>query len=135
MRHAVILLIFLILAPSPAWGERFYGDAEGVVAAVRDGDTLTVTIAGWPEAAGDKVGVRLAGVDAPEMRSKDPTERERAMAAKRLTQTVAPPGTTVTLRNIRRGKYFRYVADVYADGVNLAERLLERGLARIYPPK
>mgnify|MGYP000858049123 CR=1 FL=1 len=132
MRIVLLLLVLLTAAPGPALGERLYGDAAAVVAAVRDGDTLTVDIAGWPAAAGQAVGVRLAGVDAPELRSKDPAERERALAARSLTLSAAPPGTAIELRNIRRGKYFRFVADVYVDGVNLSQRLLESGLARVY---
>ena len=31
--------------------------------------------------------------------------------------------------NMMRGKYFRIVADVYADGENLAEALIDTGIA------
>ncbi len=38
----------------------------------------------------------------------------------------------ITLRNVMRGKYFRLVAQIEADGVNVSQRLLERGLAVPY---
>ena len=34
--------------------------------------------------------------------------------------------------NMMRGKYFRIVADVYADGENLAEALIDTGIAVRY---
>ena len=38
----------------------------------------------------------------------------------------------IELRNMKRGKYFRIVADVYVDGMSLAQMLLEAGLAKPY---
>jgi endonuclease YncB( thermonuclease family) len=33
------------------------------------------------------------------------------------------------LKNIKRGKYFRLIADVYVDGVSLGEQLIKQGHA------
>ena len=38
----------------------------------------------------------------------------------------------IDLKNLQRGKYFRIVADVYADGENLAEALVDSGMAVRY---
>ncbi len=38
----------------------------------------------------------------------------------------------IDLKNMERSKYFRIVADVYADGENLAEALLDAGMAVRY---
>ena len=38
----------------------------------------------------------------------------------------------IDLKNMGRGKYFRIVADVYADGENLAEVLIDTGMAVRY---
>jgi len=38
----------------------------------------------------------------------------------------------IELRNLQRGKYFRIVADVYADGVNVGDELIKESLAVIY---
>ena len=35
----------------------------------------------------------------------------------------------IDLKNMGRGKYFRIVADVYVDGGNLAETLIDSGMA------
>ena len=39
---------------------------------------------------------------------------------------------SVIRKNMRRGKYFRIVADVYADGKNLAEALVGSGMTVRY---
>lgn len=39
---------------------------------------------------------------------------------------------TIELRNIQRSKYFRILADVYIDGVSLADNLIQSGHARPY---
>ena len=38
----------------------------------------------------------------------------------------------INLKNMERGKYFRIVADVYADGENIADILIESGMAVRY---
>ena len=59
---------------------------------------------------------------APEVRTKCEAE-----TAARLR-----PATAIELRGVKRGKYFRLVAEVIADGVNLSDLLLASGLARPY---
>ena len=39
---------------------------------------------------------------------------------------------TITLRNMKRGKYFRIAADVIVDGESLADILIEAGMAIKY---
>ena len=38
----------------------------------------------------------------------------------------------ITLKNMKRGKYFRIAADVIVDGENLADVLIEAGMAIKY---
>ncbi|MBT3923911.1 MAG: hypothetical protein HOF21_15195 [Nitrospina sp.] len=38
----------------------------------------------------------------------------------------------ITLKNMERGKYFRIAADVFVDGENLADMLIEAGVAVRY---
>ena len=52
--------------------------------------------------------------------------------AKQYAVQVVRAAKLVELRNIKRGKYFRLLADVYADGKNLAEGLIESGHAIAY---
>ena len=41
-------------------------------------------------------------------------------------------GKIVELRNMRRDKYYRILAEVYVDGKSLAQHLLDKGLAVPY---
>lgn len=99
---------------------------------VIDGDTLLVRARIW---LGQEVEtrVRLAGVDAPEL--KGPCARERAMArqARELVAALVGDGS-VTLRDVRHDKYGRRVAARVAnpDGVDLGDALLARGFVRAY---
>ena len=53
-------------------------------------------------------------------------------AARRLVAAALLAGDKIELRNMRRGKYFRIVADVFIDGIDLAQLLITAGLARSY---
>nr|VFK58723.1 MAG: nuclease homologue [Candidatus Kentron sp. TUN]VFK67459.1 MAG: nuclease homologue [Candidatus Kentron sp. TUN] len=99
---------------------------------VYDGDTFRATIADWPPIIGHRMGIRVNGVDTPEIRGKCRKEKELAKAARQYTATVLQEAEFVELRNIRRGKYFRIVADVYVDGENLSEKLIRDGHAVEY---
>lgn len=102
---------------------------------VVDGDTIIVNIGGWPAIVGDQIGVRVAGCDTPELRDKRLHMREQALRAKDTVNAILHGAQSIELRNIRRGKYFRLVADVYADGCNLAHILISSGLAMPYDGK
>jgi len=55
-----------------------------------------------------------------------------ARKAKQYTVQRLREGKQVVLRNMRRGKYFRIVADVYVDGSSLGQELISAGLAKPY---
>ena len=107
-------------------------DTQAVIIRVTDGDTLLVSIPSFPPILGQNISVRLAGCDTPELKSDNPEVRNKALEAKAMTEALAPPGSTVWLRDIRRDKYFRLLARVEANGVDVAERLLTLGLALPY---
>lgn len=96
-----------------------------------DGDTVTVDISGWHPIVGDDVPIRIAGIDTPEIRGTRGQVKQMAFAAKQLTGDLCRVAKKLELRNLKRGKY-RLVADVYADGVNVSDRLLQAGLAKPY---
>jgi endonuclease YncB( thermonuclease family) len=114
-------------------GPPTYGTA--IVAEVRtvyDGDTFFADIKDWPAIAGQRIGVRIYGIDTPELRGKCPQEVTLARKAKQRVVEILRSAKVVELRNMRRDKYFRIVAEVYADGVNVGERLINSGLAVTY---
>jgi endonuclease YncB( thermonuclease family) len=101
-----------------------------VVTHVADGDTITVR----PPGGGAETRVRLIGVDAPELHSRDDERRPDfwAKEARRYTETRAH-GKTVTLRleqTETRDRYKRLLAYVYvSDSANLNLDLVRDGHA------
>ncbi len=97
-----------------------------------DGDTITVNIPDWPAIVGKKISIRIAKIDTPEKRDKNPDIKAMAKTAQRLVENLCKRAKKLELRNIQRGKYFRLVADVYADNKSIADLLIKNGLAKIY---
>lgn len=89
------------------------------VVRVYDGDTITVNISEWPPLLGQEIGIRVNGIDTPEIRGECDEEKELAYQAKDLVIQTLADAEVIELRNLDRGKYFRVVADVYVDGVNI----------------
>lgn len=90
------------------------------VTSIYDADTFRANIKAWPPIVGERISIRVNGVDAPEIRGKCPEEKKMARDAKQFTVSQLRSAKKIELRNIRRGKYFRVLADVYVDGKNLA---------------
>jgi endonuclease YncB( thermonuclease family) len=114
-----ILCSFLLVlsAPALAWKAR--------VVEVADGDTITVE----PAQGGDRVKIRLHGIDAPE------TRQPYGQTAKGFVNDVALY-KIVDVRVTPQGKdrYGRVIAIIaLPDGTILQELLLEAGLAWVYP--
>ncbi len=113
--------------------DKVYGNVEvSEVTSIYDADTFRVNIEGWPDIAGKDVPIRVNGVDAPEIRGKCESEKKDARKAKQFTVNLLRSAQMVELKNMRRGKYFRILADVYVDGEALSEKLISAGLARPY---
>jgi len=128
MRRIPLLLAclwaFSWFVAQPAWARGIqYGQARAVVVRVCDGDTVVVDIPEFPDIIGKSIRIRLAGVDAPELRDPDPALRRAAQAAKAAMAALLPPGTDVTLQNIRRDKYFRLDADIRVGDRDVATSL------------
>ena len=113
--------------------EKTYGDVTITqVGTVYDGDTFFVSIEKWPAIAGDHIGVRVNGVDTPEMKGKCEREVSLARQAKQFTVGFLRNAKSIQLKNLARDKYFRIVADVYADGKSLSQELIKNNLGYQY---
>jgi endonuclease YncB( thermonuclease family) len=128
MVRLFVLVVGVILSVT-AWSESV---TVSEVVRVYDGDTITVDVAEWPTIVGDDIGVRIRGVDTPELRGKCEEEKAAARSAREFTKAMVMNAETVVLSDIERGKYFRIVADVYADGVSVSGALIESGFGRAY---
>ena len=124
-----LLFLFVFMIPSTMVAADFPG-----VGYVRcyDGDTCTFNIANIPEIFGEKISVRIAGIDTPEIRGKCEHEKSRAKEARDFVRELLFEAKQIDLTSCERGKYFRLVCNVIVDGKDLAEILLENGYARKY---
>ena len=130
---ASIFAILVFVLPISA---ESFGDILGVrLVRVYDGDTFFVDIEGVHPLLGDEMGIRVRGVDTPEIRGKCDKEKELAQAARRFAEDALLGATRIDLLDVERGKYFRIVADVSVDGVNLAQLLINNGLGVPYDGK
>lgn len=102
------------------------------ITSIYDGDTFRADIAGWHPLAGERVPIRINGIDAPELRARCDNEKRQARAAKQWLAERLRSADVIELRHMERGKYFRIVADVYADGADVGREMMEQGLAVPY---
>jgi len=98
---------------------------------VYDGDTVTVA----SRTAGTNIvyrfSVRLAGIDSPEMNSKNNVEKERAIFVRdRLHDLVF--GKIVLLKNLSTEKYGRILADIYLDSLHVNQYMIDQKYACVY---
>lgn len=102
------------------------------VTSVVDGDTVDAHIdLGFY--VGLQLRFRLEGINTPEMTSKDPAERVRALAAKeRLKVLVLGKRVVIRTKKDRQEKYGRYLATILADGVDVVPLLIAEGLGVSY---
>ncbi len=130
MKLFVVLLLFSSLTLG---AEKHFGDVlVSEVTSIYDADTFRVNIRGWPDLIGKNISIRVLGVDAPEIRGKCIAEKKAARRAKQFTVEMLRTAKTIELKNIKRGKYFRILAEVYIDGKNLAESLISAQQGRPY---
>jgi len=90
-----------------------------------DGDTFVADIIYPGGVALADVSIRIAGIDTPELRDKKPEMRERAKQARDFARTMLESAKCIELREVERGKYFRIVARVLADGQEVAQGLVK----------
>lgn len=135
--HKKILFIILILSTSAFSQNLDDGDSYIVsrIISVYDGDTFRVDIDTLPEIVGKNIAIRILGIDTPEIQGKCEQEKLLAIKARDLARDYLNNAKSIHLKNLSRGKYFRLLADVYVDGSNLADALLEKGLAVKYSGK
>jgi endonuclease YncB( thermonuclease family) len=99
---------------------------------VYDGDTITCDINSVHPLLGKSISIRINGIDTPEMRDRRPEIKYLAEQARDIVYFKLSNAQVIELRNVSRGKYFRIVADVYADGESISAILLKANLAKPY---
>lgn len=134
MLYRLGFLIFFTLSQTAQAAEKIYIPSIVVtkVISIYDADTFRIEVKEWPSIVGDSIPIRMLGIDAPEIRGKCKLEKSLALAAKHFTVSQLVKAKRIELRNVRRGKYFRLLAEVYVDDRSLADLLIKQGHARHY---
>jgi micrococcal nuclease len=126
------LLLIFILFHSPIHAKSF-GDFRGAIYVRNyDGDTITFNLPGLHPIIGEKISIRVNGIDTPEIKGKCEKEQYDAKQAQQMVADILKDAEQITLKNMERGKYFRIAADVIVDGENLADMLIEASMAVRY---
>lgn len=98
------------------------------LASVYDGDTFKVYLSCRYPLFCKKMGVRVKGIDSPEIRTKDPCEKEMAKRAKAFSKEFLKSGPII-LRNCEKDKYFRLLCDVSVRNPNNPAKKAEKSLS------
>lgn len=98
---------------------------------VYDGDTFFVNIPYLHFLIGSNISVRIRGIDTAEIRGG--TAETKALAQKSKEALIKLfENRTITLYNLNRDKYFRILADVKADDIEVKEYMIKNGYAKKY---
>lgn len=98
------------------------------VTSVYDGDTVTVDIDLGFEVWLREQRVRLLNINTPEVRGK--SKKEGIIARDALRQRILDK--EVIIKSDRRGKYGRWLVEIFVDDENINQWLLHEGLAVPY---
>jgi len=97
---------------------------------VYDADTITLQIdLGFCISVKEKV--RLIGIDTPELRTRNEREKALGYEARDYVRDLIL-GKEVTITTEKKGKYGRYLANVFYDDININNELIRLGYARAY---
>jgi endonuclease YncB( thermonuclease family) len=107
-------VVFALALSFPAWA-----DTQGLVVSVHDGDTLTVLV------EKQQIKVRLAEIDAPELRQPFGNRSKQSLAE--LCFQV-----TAKVEQIARDRYGRSVGKVECTGVDAGAHQVATGMAWVY---
>lgn len=101
------------------------------VTSVYDGDTFTADVDLGFRVWLRKQKFRLLGVDTPELRTKDLDEKARGYAARDWLRARLE-GAEVYVQSVKKGKYGRWLALLYVDGININTEIIKEGLGVPY---
>lgn len=102
------------------------------VKGVIDGDTLRAELIGLPSPL-NRVSIRISGIDTPEIRGQCDSEKEKARAAKSFLSQKLSSTRAVTFGTLDWDKYGgRILADVYFDGQDVGQMMIDAGYAFPY---
>ena len=132
MKHYSYSILFFLLLPSYSTAKSFGDYQNPIYVRNYDGDTITFNLPDLHPIIGEKISVRVNGIDTPEIKGNCEKEKYDAQQAKEMVADILKDAEQITLKNIERGKYFRIAANILVDGEDLGDILVEAGVAVKY---
>ena len=127
----IFLILFLLASPAHAQEQMYIYKALKIT----DGDTIKLDVSKESPLV-KKLGlsVRIKGIDTPEKGSKAKCDKENILGQQATVFTTYLIGNKeLLLSQVQNDKYGgRIVATVKVGGVDIAQELLKKGLARVY---
>ena len=124
----ILLLIFNI-----AYSKTYRGEiTDFELVRVRDGDTFVINIKNVPDVFGKEIAIRIRGIDTPEKSDERENIKKIALEAKAELERLLSSSKKIVLYDLERDKYFRLLAGVKADNIDVGEYLIKKGLAKKY---
>jgi micrococcal nuclease len=131
-RDLVILIALVLFWPVASEAHTGFEFDQALYHTCYDGDTCMLSLPGVHPLFGDHILVRFAGIDTPEMKGQCERETRLARQARDLVRSILSQAERIKLHKASRDKYFRINARVIADGQDLSEMLVAKGLATPY---
>jgi micrococcal nuclease len=97
---------------------------------VYDGDTVTADLDLGMYVQLKDQKIRLIGINAPEIRGE---QRPQGLISRdALREKISNKWVTIKTYKDKKGKYGRWLGEIWIDGENVNEWLLKEGLAEVY---
>lgn len=128
-------LVLLCLSLAPGCGTALAEDLrifQRNIVQVYDGDTFYIKVRAdrCPNLLCKKVGIRLRGIDAPELKGACEQERIRAKEARNYLADRLKSGKTIVVKDVRKSIYSRLIGTLYIGKTDIAKEMLAMGLVR-----
>ena len=97
-----------------------------------DGDTFDATLFCTDMALCTNIRIRIMSINCPELRASCEEEKKKALMAREVLRSLLDKADRIEVLLYPKDKYDRYLGDIYLDSQNLADILIEKGLAKPY---
>ncbi len=123
----LVKILILFILSFTALAEDCLYTYRAKVLSVYDGDTITVKINLGFNVAIEKMKIRLADIDAPEVKGK--SRNAGLLSRDYLRERIL--GKDIILRTLKdkTGSFGRYIGRIYLDGKNINDELVANGYA------
>ena len=129
-------LLLLLIIFNIAYSQTYRGEiTDFELVRVRDGDTFIINIKNVPDVFGSEIAVRIRGIDTPELDDSRKAIKDIAYKAKFELEKLLTSSKKIVLYDLGRDKYFRVLASVKADDIDVGQYLIKKGLAKKYTGK